>query len=388
MIRAAFGLLMGSLLFWAETTHAAAALTVRSYPASLHEYEIDAQHGMTSLLLQNLAIVNTGSEAATIDRVLVSVKLGDAVLQQVAIDADGLAAGATQAARLEQAGVVRGMDFQFNAPALLGDGVGLADTRRLGARQALLVLYRMFTYRGHADSVSVDVSGKDEQGLPVHAAGKLSISNSPARVMRFPLRGTYYVANSPSFHSAHRWAVMEEFAYDIIRVGADGRSYRGKGTRRTDYYAYGDAVLAAKSGRVVAVVNDVKESDDVLRKENESLEDYQRRVLQHQSELLSRGIEAAAGNYVLVEQGESEYALYAHLATGSVRVAVGDTLSEGQAIGKLGTSGNSTEPHLHFQVCDKASFVCASVPLSFSNVRINFADAPRAIQTGDFVTSK
>ena len=47
---------------------------------------------------------------------------------------------------------------------------------------------------------------------------------------------------------------------------------------------------------------------------------------------------------------ESGYALYAHLDTGSIRVKVGDKVQRGQIVGKVGNTGNSTGPHLHFQL--------------------------------------
>jgi len=55
----------------------------------------------------------------------------------------------------------------------------------------------------------------------------------------------------------------------------------------------------------------------------------------------------------MIDHGKTEYALYVHLKPGSVRVHVGDEVKSGDVVGKLGLSGNSTEPHLHFHVYDK-----------------------------------
>jgi hypothetical protein len=60
-----------------------------------------------------------------------------------------------------------------------------------------------------------------------------------------------------------------------------------------------------------------------------------------------------AGNYVVVE-GEAGFAMYAHLREGSVSVRVGDRVELGQLLGRVGNSGNSTMPHLHFQLMDGA----------------------------------
>ena len=48
--------------------------------------------------------------------------------------------------------------------------------------------------------------------------------------------------------------------------------------------------------------------------------------------------------------GDGNYAFYAHLKTGSLKVKVGDQLTTGQVIAALGNTGNSDAPHLHFHV--------------------------------------
>jgi murein DD-endopeptidase MepM/ murein hydrolase activator NlpD len=46
------------------------------------------------------------------------------------------------------------------------------------------------------------------------------------------------------------------------------------------------------------------------------------------------------------------YLAFAHLQTNSINVTVGQKLQKGELLGKVGHSGNSTSPHLHFQVMD------------------------------------
>lgn len=49
----------------------------------------------------------------------------------------------------------------------------------------------------------------------------------------------------------------------------------------------------------------------------------------------------------------------------------GDSIHRGQMIGKLGNSGNSTEPHLHLQICDGPSFLaCNGVPMQFKDMMV------------------
>ena len=61
-------------------------------------------------------------------------------------------------------------------------------------------------------------------------------------------------------------------------------------------------------------------------------------------------LEEYGGNHIVQDIGNGNYAFYAHLKTGSVKVKVGDQLSTGQVIAALGNTGNSDAPHLHFHV--------------------------------------
>lgn len=56
------------------------------------------------------------------------------------------------------------------------------------------------------------------------------------------------------------------------------------------------------------------------------------------------------GNYVYIKHSDGSYSKYGHMASGSVTVSVGETVKQGQVIGKLGNSGSSTGAHLHFQL--------------------------------------
>nr|BFF13157.1 hypothetical protein GCM10025699_44600 [Microbacterium flavescens] len=48
--------------------------------------------------------------------------------------------------------------------------------------------------------------------------------------------------------------------------------------------------------------------------------------------------------------GQKVTSTYSHMQTGSVTVAVGDTVTVGQIVGAVGSTGNSTGAHLHFEI--------------------------------------
>ena len=64
----------------------------------------------------------------------------------------------------------------------------------------------------------------------------------------------------------------------------------------------------------------------------------------------SNGNYRSYGEYIVINHGDGTMTLYAHGAPGSRKVKVGDKVKQGQTIMNVGTTGNSTGYHLHFEV--------------------------------------
>ena len=62
------------------------------------------------------------------------------------------------------------------------------------------------------------------------------------------------------------------------------------------------------------------------------------------------GVQYGTGCYVRLKHNNGLYTLYYHLKSGSVCVNVGDKVRKGQKLGIIGTTGQSTGIHLHFQI--------------------------------------
>jgi hypothetical protein len=76
----------------------------------------------------------------------------------------------------------------------------------------------------------------------------------------------------------------------------------------------------------------------------------------------------AGGNHVVIYIGYGLYAFYAHMQPGTIRVKVGDHVGPGEIIGRIGNSGNSTEPHLHEHIVNRPSFLAGQgVPYEFAH---------------------
>lgn len=365
-----------------------AGFEIRFCPAAqARTFPLESLRGVQSLLLQNVAIINHSAAAAEITEVDFELWNGGTAVDTRRIADASLADAAAGGPKLQKSGMLQAVAFQFCGSALIPDGMILAGPT-LAPTQAMLISQQPFAWRGLRDSLLVRAHLRVE-GKDVAATGTIRIDSAVAKTsFRFPLKGRWFVAVGPTMHTGHRWALPEEFAYDIARLGQDDLSHRGSGARFEDYYAYAAPVLAAGDGVVTVAMDDQPENSAALRRPGESLEKYGTRVQEIQAALLAKGVSGIAGNYVMIDHGNSEYSLYAHLKPGSVRVKVGDRVAAGTPLGKLGSSGNSTEPHLHFQVCDAAdALACAGIPVEFQNVTLPFADYPRALQSGDVLVT-
>ena len=224
--------------------------------------------------------------------------------------------------------------FQFGGLALLPKDTSLAGTRVLKPGTALLLMHQVLTFDGKRDSVRVNV-----QTLTGMSEASLFILANPSRTaFALPLEGMWYDGAGPSLHTHHRWAVPEEFAHDFTRIGANGLAYSGDGTRLADYYAYGQPVLAAAAGEVIAVLNDEPEDATLLqRRAKRSM----RTCDASSSDRISswRAVRVASREITSSCGTATSTRCTRHLKPASVLVKVGDTVTRGQQIASVGQLG-------------------------------------------------
>jgi murein DD-endopeptidase MepM/ murein hydrolase activator NlpD len=374
---------------WSFASAETPRIEIRFCPASaVRTYPLESRREVNSLLLPNAAVLNQGGSTFKIKNATIELLQSGKVTDSRQLDAAALQRFADQGAKMQAGGVLKEAAFQFCGDRLIPPDVKLAGLN-LETKQALLITSQVFAFRGARDSLRVNVEG-EVGGKVTKASGTLPINSEFAKnVYIFPLRGVSYVGWGASFHTGHRWAFFEEFALDIARIGSGGLTHKGDGTRFEDYYAYGADVLAAADGRVTEADDNQPEDPTAMQRPDESQEAYFARLLKEQAGRMAKGKGSILGNYVMIDHGKSEFAMYAHLQPGSVRVHKGDQVKAGDVIGKLGSSGNSTEPHLHFHVCDSLDpWSSASIPVNFSNITVQWADVPRPIQSGDIIIAK
>ncbi len=192
----------------------------------------------------------------------------------------------------------------------------------------------------------------------------LAVNRKPVVVLTPPLRGdNWLAANGPSNTSGHRRALIpvdgrswisQRFAIDWVQLYPDGVTFHGDKADNKNYRAYGQEALAVADGVVTETKDGIPQNVPGVN-----------------SRAVPITLETIGGNHVILDLGNGIFAFYAHLQPGSLRVKVGDRVKTGQALGLVGNSGNSTEPHLHFDLCDRSSMLaCEGLPYAFPQFEV------------------
>src|SRR4029450_5905410 len=245
--------LMSSLLSVAAETPK--SVEIRFCPASVvRTYPLESRRDLQSLLLQNAAIINHGQAAFDVKEIELELLEAGQVLDTKKLDAKAIQRIADRGAKLQSAGVLRQVGFQFCGTDLIAPNIKLAGPK-LDRDQALLIASQVFAFNGARDTLRVRVHGNLNRRT-TEFTGSIPIKSEFAQSKYiFPLRGVWYAGWGASFHTGHRWVVPEEFALDIAKIGESGLSHKGDGTHFDDYYAYGADVLAAGAGRAAIAAN-------------------------------------------------------------------------------------------------------------------------------------
>jgi murein DD-endopeptidase MepM/ murein hydrolase activator NlpD len=138
----------------------------------------------------------------------------------------------------------------------------------------------------------------------------------------------------------------QQFAIDIHKLGSMGSASANLlSGHNDDHHIYGELVYSPCTGKILRAVNDVEAN------ENSTMD-----------------VSAAAGqgNFVDIDY-QGRVVSLVHLQKGSITVAERDEIQVGQVIGKVGNSGFSQEPHLHFQIAAySADSSLIGIPMSIN----------------------
>lgn len=195
-------------------------------------------------------------------------------------------------------------------------------------------------------------------------------------VVRFPLAGEWCAANTPGhcIPSHGTDALGQRFAYDFLQIDwqkTSGYHWYRSPTWRSRLFgvALNDALCWAQP-IYSPFTADVVEAYDGLHERNPAhfikdmvaaLYNSLRVTARANSDLLP-----LLGNYIILKNAQT-YCLIAHAKCHSIKVKTGDRVTAGQLLAEVGHSGNSTAPHLHFQLMDSPDLLRArGIPCAFA----------------------
>lgn len=174
--------------------------------------------------------------------------------------------------------------------------------------------------------------------------------------LTYPFKGKGIITNAGVTNGGHRNR-SGQFAIDGVGLDAGYGVHTPGGGRKSENYAgWGRALIAPAAGTVVRARVDRPDQPDP---ENSNPRFYA-------PEYPNGG---DPGNHVVIDHGNGEFSMLAHIQAMSVLVAVGDRVHQGQALGKLGSSGDTETPHLHYQLQSGPDHEWSDgLPCKFSNI--------------------
>ncbi len=246
-------------------------------------------------------------------------------------------------------------------------GITIVANRKIAPGAQLTLFNPFHTLAAQWPLASLDYTfrfgvGKEGEGDVVQTVHVVPKAYATRTRLRLPLDGRLLVWDGHDFYSHHRRFDFDHpvavqigfngnvarYSYDFTVVDAEGNRHRGDGSKHEDHFSYGRPVLAPGDGTVVAVANGAAEDGGGF-----SI-----------AAVRENGM-VIFGNYIVIDHGNGEFSHLGHLRPGSVQVAVGDKVRAGQEIAKVGTSGSSLFPHLHYELATSAGVEGEGLPSQF-----------------------
>ena len=198
---------------------------------------------------------------------------------------------------------------------------------------------------------SFGISAEEDSAVFAGEA-RVDVQSAAPLVVGPPFRADAWLAhNGPGQHRSPHWGsalvnerdarIPQRYAIDFIGVDENGSAVRGdfRKSSNEDWVGFGREILAVVDGVVHAA--------------RDGLADNQ--ALVEPPPPASPSASVSYGNYVIIAVGAQTFVHYAHLQRNSVAVKAGQLVRRGQVIGRLGNSGNTNAPHLHFNITDGPS---------------------------------
>jgi len=202
------------------------------------------------------------------------------------------------------------------------------------------------------------VGANEEEQFFVNGPKTKVVSRSPVKLQAPLKKGPWAAVYEPTWVRGHRRVIYTvdgiaripgRFAIDFIKLDDSGRFAFKDDNIIKNWYGYNVEVFAVADGVISSTRDDFSESP----------------TLSDQVKYDSR---LATGNYISIKISNGQYAFYEHLKPGSILVKPGQRVKKGEVIARVGFTGQSTGPHLHFHLSNRDSPLGAEgLPFVFEN---------------------
>lgn len=164
-----------------------------------------------------------------------------------------------------------------------------------------------------------------DSACSISAAGTYPEQATSLYVLPYSVGESYLVGQGNCTGASHNASIKQQFAYDILMP-------------------MGTKIIASRSGQVVAIEQGFSDGTGVPGEET----------------------------FIVVLHDDGTAGRYIHVTAQGALLELNEFVAQGSALALSGNSGNSTEPHLHFDVLDRACVpgelqTCNSIPVNFSN---------------------
>ncbi|MEW6359371.1 MAG: M23 family metallopeptidase [Planctomycetota bacterium] len=377
-----FGFVLATmiLLIFSSTAWSAEKIGIRYLVQGKKVIPVTCRIGhweISDIKLPDLVVTNQQETPVTVEQVDVIGKVSGVEAVRLQISGKPLSDAIAETADMlnKQKLPMPSVQLSFGNVAL-PDGV-LSENGTVANGQSILLPLSRIAYLHHVGHAKMD--GMEIQ-LTVNSGGEKTVASFPVQLTLygvkgkyiFPVKGDVQMAFLPLSYIHHRGAASQEFAMDLVGANQkDAASFteisRPNPKALSDYGIWGREVLAIGDGVVVEVGDKFPEermNDPAKFARPEYVTDLLKELVPQIG-----WTNAVAGNYVIIDHRNGEFSAYCHLQEGSLRVKSGDKVDKGVVIAKVGNTGNSGAPHLHFQLMDSQNFFLANgLPMMFENV--------------------
>lgn len=188
--------------------------------------------------------------------------------------------------------------------------------------------------------------------------------------LHFPLRGAWWAIQGSDWSDQHKQEVFSQtYAMDFVKLGSDNHFFQNRGMELSDHYSWEQPVYATAGGKVAYVCYDMPDLPPGTPPDGRMFRDDPRRLL---------------GNAIAISHANGEFSYYGCLQQASAQVREGDMIRRGTLLGRVGNSGNTPGPHLHFHLMEGPNpFIDQGLPLQFSHFSAGgqYFDSPMTIPT-------